>query len=91
MSDAVKLTGLKSHQIRAAVKKLAAFGLVEIEKGTGPKGGNRYRSVDVSSEHLDQLADELNIHEDQYLKKVRIERQRAAYSASGDSANQAAG
>ncbi|GAA2600069.1 hypothetical protein SMC26_19615 [Actinomadura fulvescens] len=91
MSEAVTLTGLKPHQIRAAAQKLAAFGLAEIEKGTGPKGGNRYRSVDVSSEHLDRLADELNIHEDQYLKKVRIERQRAAYSASGGSANQEAG
>ncbi|KAB2347500.1 hypothetical protein [Actinomadura rudentiformis] len=91
MSDVVKLTGLKSHQIRAAAKKLAAFGLAEIEKGTGPKGGDRYRSVDVSSEHLDQLADELNLHEDQYLKKMRIERQRAAYAASGRSANKEAG
>ncbi|GAA0945891.1 helix-turn-helix domain-containing protein [Actinocorallia libanotica] len=83
MAEAVKLTGLKSHQLRRALKTLTDFELAEVEKGTGPKGGDRYRCLDVSREHLDGIAEELGLAEDHRLKEERVNRERDAYKALG--------
>ncbi|MBT2209142.1 MULTISPECIES: hypothetical protein [Actinomadura] len=80
MSEVTRLTGLPAQQARRAMKRLEAFGLAEVEKGTGPKGGDRYRCLDASTEELDLLADELNLHEERWLKGEQVKRQREAWA-----------
>ncbi|GAB3986594.1 hypothetical protein GCM10029978_102540 [Actinoallomurus acanthiterrae] len=79
IAEASKLTGLNAQTVRRSLKRLVAFGLAEIDEGSGPKGGDRYRCVEVGQDYLERLADELGIAEDKKLKREQVKRQRGAY------------
>lgn len=80
VSEAAKLTGNRTATARNALKRLAAFGLAEVDQGTGPKGGDLYRCKDVSTEHLDMLANETGALEDLEAKRQRITQDREIWN-----------
>ncbi|MEU8403188.1 MarR family transcriptional regulator [Nonomuraea sp. NPDC048892] len=79
ISDAAKVTGLPRHSVRAALKRLAGFGLAEVERGSGPKGGDLYRCLDVNREYLDQLAQELGVFVESEIRRERVKRERQGF------------
>ncbi|WP_431933710.1 hypothetical protein [Nonomuraea jabiensis] len=79
ISEAAKVTGLPKHSVRAALKRLVDFGLAEVDKGSGPKGGDLYRCLDVDRDYLDQLAQELGVFVENEIRRERVKRERQGF------------
>ena len=71
VAEIAGVTGLPKHSVRPALKTLVAFGFAEVDKGSGPKGGDMYRCVDTSEDCLDPLAREMGVFDDMEIRRER--------------------